>query len=227
MTSVPVFIICRNLVSPLKELVSWLELVGLDQIHIIDNDSKYPPMVEYLKDTPHTVHYLRRNVGHLSPWKNGLVKKVCGSDSRYIVTDGDVVPTECPLDTPKMLDELLSKYEAGILKVGLGLNIYNLPDHNKLKKKVVEWETQFWHSEIEPGVYRAAVDTTFALYKPLRKNKALSSDGKHVLKDALRTGFPYVARHDPWHWDTHNLTEEQRFYIKHSSTATHWTNQLG
>ena len=44
---IPVYIICRDRVTPLKELVSWLEKTGEADIHLIDNDSTYPQLLEY------------------------------------------------------------------------------------------------------------------------------------------------------------------------------------
>ena len=45
---IPIFIVVRDLLSPLQQLVAWLERAGHERIVLIDNDSTYPPMVEYL-----------------------------------------------------------------------------------------------------------------------------------------------------------------------------------
>src|SRR5205085_2892488 len=45
--SVPVFINCRERVTSLAALVSWLERAGCDEIYLLDNDSVYEPLLEY------------------------------------------------------------------------------------------------------------------------------------------------------------------------------------
>ena len=60
---------------------------------------------------------------------------------------------------------LLQKYPKA-LKAGFSICIDDLPDHYKLKEKVIEWESVFWKEEIEPNIFKALIDTTFAVYKP-------------------------------------------------------------
>ncbi len=55
----------------------------------------------------------------------------------------------------------------------------------------------------EPGVFRAPIDTTFALY---RKGTTEFS------YDALRTGYPYVARHLGWYVNSSNPPADEHFY---------------
>lgn len=43
------FVLCRDRVEPLRELVDWLELAGLERIVLIDNDSAYEPLLAYLE----------------------------------------------------------------------------------------------------------------------------------------------------------------------------------
>ena len=227
MKDIPIFIIFRDLISPMRDLIQWLEKAGHENIHIIDNKSTFLPAKQFLDGTSHTVHRLNTNVGHRAPWNSKIIQKVCGKNSRYIVTDADIVPQSgCPLDAVQYMSDLLSKhYEEDIIKVGFGLDIFNLPQSYTLRDKVYQWEKQFWKHEIEPNVYKAPIDTTFALYKPLSEAPKMVS-GVNVKKDALRTGKPYLADHTPWLWDTHNLTHEQKYYVKNAKTPTHWTYEL-
>jgi hypothetical protein len=40
---------------------------------------------------------------------------------------------------------------------------------------------------------------------------------------ALRTGFPYVARHLPWYADSAHLGDEDRYYRAHADpTISNW-----
>lgn len=124
-----------------------------------------------------------------------------------MVTDPDVVPVEeCPLDAVDRFRDLLDRH-AHLHKAGFGLRIDDLPDHYALAQQVRDWERRFWADEIEPGVFRADIDTTFALYRPMRR---------HLESHAVRTGHPYVARHLPWYLDSANLSDEDRYYREHA-----------
>jgi GT2 family glycosyltransferase len=202
-TEIPVFIICRDRVDSMKVLVRWLEKHGLRRIIFIDNDSVYPPLVDFFDHTSHQVIKLYRNVGHTSPWSLGLVRALLPEDF-YIVTDPDVIPTEeCPDDGIKHFLAIHKQYDL-YLKVGFSLRIDDLPDHYPLKKSVVEWESQFWKQQLAPEIYEAGVDTTFALYKPFSYT--------YKLHPSIRTGFPYVARHLPWYVDPKKISQEERHY---------------
>lgn len=213
MTQIPVFIIVRDLLTPLQQLVAWLERAGSERIVLVDNESTYPPMVEYLSATPHTVIRCGWNMGQRAPWLSGAVFELA-PDEPYVVTDPDIVPDdECPLDAIEHFLELLDAHP-GIQRVGFGLRIDDLPDHYGPKHDVVAWETPFWQQEIEPGLFSAAIDTTFAVTRVSRPASVPS----------IRTGPPYVARHLPWYDDTAHPSDEILYYREHGDRAlTHWT----
>ena len=200
---IPVFIICRDRVDSLTTLVTWLERHGMTKIVLIDNDSVYPPLVEYFAKTPYQVLRLFRNVGHTSPWKINIIRALVPKDF-YIVTDPDVIPSEeCPDDFLQYFLELHKKHFAH-QKVGFGLRIDDLPDHYPPKSLVIDWEKQFWKTELSKEVYEAGVDTTFALYKPYTYF--------YIIHPSLRTGTPYTARHLPWYTDPKKVSVEDKFY---------------
>lgn len=214
--NIPVIINNRNRYTYLLQLVTWLEKAGMKNIIILDNDSTYPPLLEYYAKTPHRVVKLGANVGHLALWKSKLFGEI--GHQYYIYTDPDVVPSEeCPMDAVKRLLYVLGKYSS-IEKAGLGLRIDDLPDHYKDKKRVIDWEKKYWTIEVEPGVFNAEVDTTFALYRPY-------TNGALWVAPAFRTGNPYVARHLPWYENSADPGEENNYYIRHARQgATHWTD---
>lgn len=214
MTSVPVFIPVRDRLAPLQQLLAWCERAGLHDIWLIDNDSSWPPLVEFLARTPHHVVWAGGNLGHRSPWLTGTVQRHARGRF-FIVSDPDVVPDdECPLDVVAHLTDLLQRHP-DVDKVGLGLRIDDLPAHYPLAEAVKAWEARFWTDEVEIGVYRADVDTTFALYRPLAR--------RHEENRALRTGLPYVARHLPWYLDPANLSDEDEYYRAHADpTVSNW-----
>jgi len=210
-TDVPAFLIVRDRLTPLIELVGWLERAGLEEIWLIDNDSTYPPLLDYLASTTHAVVRTGRNLGHRSPWLSGAVQRHAHG-RQFVVSDPDVVPDpNCPLDAPEHFATLLDRYPE-IDKVGFGLRIDDLPDHYPLASAVRAWEERFWRDEAESGVFRADVDTTFALYRAL--------DRRHVDAWALRTGAPYVARHTPWYIDPEQLSGEDRWYRERADRST-------
>ena len=78
------------------------------------------------------------------------------------------------------------------------------------------WEKKHWLKQIEPDVYDAALDTTFALYKPYTR-------GDIWVQNALRTGGNYVARHLPWYENSSNITDEDNYYLNNMKKgASHW-----
>ena len=72
---------------------------------------------------------------------------------------------------------------------------------------------------MEKGVYKAEIDTTFALYKPFCGGKA------DLYHQTFRTGFPYVIKHLPWYEDSGNLSEEEIYYINSVTQSTHWAKE--
>jgi hypothetical protein len=213
--TVPIVIIVRDRLEPLQQLVNWLERAGLHDVVLVDNASTYPPLVAWLDECSYRVVRLPHNLGHRAPWIAGVIAEV-GYDRHFVVTDPDVVPDDaCPLDALDHFRTLLDAHP-DIDKVGFGLRIDDLPAHYALADEVRRWEARYWTDEIAPGVYRAAIDTTFALYRPGRW---------HRLDAALRTGPPYVARHIPWYANTASPTDEERYYHDHLDPSVNTWDQ--
>ncbi len=206
-SKMPVFIICRDRVEPLKKLVAWIEEEGLKNIIFIDNDSTYKPLLDYLNSTPYKVIWLRKNIGHSSPWSEYIVNTYA-QDQPYIVSDPDVIPAEKSHGAIKHFIDLLNKYPKYV-KVGFGLKIDDLPDHYELKDAVIAWESQFWEDKLSKDVYKAELDTTFALYR---------QNTPQTLGPALRTGGKFVARHEPWYINSKNISKEMSYYRSHANT---------
>ena len=205
----PVFIIARDRVFALRQLIAWLERAGMGRIVILDNDSSYPELLEYLEHSPHEVVNLGRNMGHTCPWDSGAVQLLAPGQF-FVVTDPDIVPSEdCPTNAVLRFYELLARHTTAV-KAGFGLRIDDLPDHYRHKDSVVTWEGRYWQSSLEPGVYVAPIDTTFALYRP---------GAEYSLGPGLRTGEPYLARHLPWYADSNELSKEDAYYRQRGSAS--------
>lgn len=206
----PIFINCRDRVTDLRELVAWLELAEYERIILLDNDSSYPPLLDFYEETPHEVVKLNENLGSRSIWRAGLVP----SDEYWVYTDPDVIPIEpCPPDVLKFLYELLQVHVHP--KAGLGLYLEDLPEtflHLRWEQDLVAPRRllgsyqPLWRAPTVGGaavsVYDSLVDTSFALWRP---------GVQHTLV-GLRTGLPYQARHMPWYRDS-DPSEEERYYL--------------
>jgi hypothetical protein len=200
--NIPVFIITRDRLSDLLQLINWFENNGMKKIIIVDNDSLYPPLISYLRKVPYQVIKTRSNIGHKVIWESGIVKTLI-PNSFYILSDPDIIPNS-PIGSVKYLMQLHQKYPE-YQKIGFGLDIDDLPDSFCNKKTVIDWESQFWTNKIEKEVYEAGLDTTFAVYK--------SFNYKYFLHPSLRTGKPYTAKHMPWYINSSMpLSKEEAFY---------------
>jgi hypothetical protein len=211
---IPIIINNRNRLTYMLRLITWLEKNDYKNIYIIDNDSSYPPLLEYYKSTPYKVFRLKENSGHLALWKTGIFKLF--QHDYYVYTDPDVVPVEeCPSDVLSYFVELLNKYDS-IEKVGFGLKIDDLPLQYEGREKVIDWEKKYWLNEVEKNVFDSELDTTFALYRPY-------TNGAKWVQKAFRTGGKYVARHLPWYENSSAPAEEDIYYKNNvRAGASHW-----
>ncbi len=213
---IPIIINNRNRFTFLKNMIDSLNEKGYHNIYIIDNNSSYPPLLEYYEKIPFKVFRLKENVGFLSLWKTDLYKQF--ENNFFVYSDSDVVPTEeCPNNFLQIfLDRM--KSDSKLMKIGLGLKIDNLPDHFKNKRDVIEWESQYFQNHVDDKFYLSNVDTTFALYRPFVRG------GASRLK-MYRSKAPIEAYHMPWYNDSENLSEEELYYINNAKTSTHWTSK--
>lgn len=215
--TVPLFIISFNRVGYIRQVIERLEVMGFENITIVDNASTYEPLLDYLEKSDHNVVRLSQNLGHLALWKSGRFNHVIERE-RFILNDSDVVPADdCPMDIVNHLEELLDRYPRHT-KAGLSLRIDDLPDHYAFKNQVLEWEAPFWVNKLEDGSYESAIDTTFALYRP-----GVSFAEERWWR-SIRAAPPYSGRHLPWYQDTSRPSDEDIFYQKAvSGISSQWS----
>ncbi|WP_082548560.1 glycosyltransferase family 2 protein [Variovorax sp. Root473] len=221
-SKIPIFVISFNHLTYLQASIAYFEKAGFKNIHIIDNASSYPPLIEYLRASPHKVHYMGINYKHTVLFDSLKFKEIV--DSKYFVlTDPDVLPVEeCPLDFLYVFFDVLLSHPAKN-KIGFSLKLNDLPDHYELKENVLKWEGRFYeklknHGELT--VYDAPVDTTFALYRPRAQWR--TSD----FFSAFRMGYPYEARHLPWYRDLSKLTDEEIYYRSLDQGSSNWNGTM-
>lgn len=222
-TNLPIYIINFNRLSYLKKMIATLEKYGLCNIHIIDNVSTYPPMVDYLAKTPYKVHYMDQNYGHMVFFIADEFKNVRENDY-YVLTDPDVIAIdECPPDFMDYFYFILQRFPK-FNKVGFSLKLDDISGSAEAKELMIKWENQFYKKKInifKPYLYDSALDTTFAMYRPQKDWKS-----KDFYK-AIRIGYPYEARHLPWYKDLQNLSEEDKFYNQYDCGSGNWNSEYG
>lgn len=217
--NIPVYIISFNRLSYLKEQIAYFEKKGINNIHIIDNASTYPPLLDYYNTIQHEVIFMKSNEGHKVFWENDMFSEF--RESFYIVTDPDIIPVdECPDDFIEVFFKYLKKYPF-VRKIGFSLKLDDIPLNNVLADEAISWESKYYDICIEKGnLYFAPIDTTFALYLPDKLVK------KQTFYSAFRTAFPYQACHLPWYKDNKNITDEDIFYSQNKTNGW-WDNING
>lgn len=199
---VAIFIISRDRLNCLQDLICILEKWGYHNLHIMDSDSEYSPLLEYYEELPYPIYRLK-NLGPVSPWCVDAVADI-RANQEFIVTDPDVYPSsECPDDVVDRMFWVLGKNDR-YDKVGPSLNIFNLPDHYPHKKEAIKWEKQFWHNRGPDRTWNSPVDTTFSLHR---------RGTEYKITEALRLDRPYMFDHMPWYLDFDNLPEDELFYM--------------
>lgn len=201
---IPVIINNYNRINYLQKIIAWLEKAEMRNIYIVDNASTYPQLLNYYRNTKHTVIQLTANLGYKAFWDTSIHLWFRGLP--YIYTDPDILPiNECPLNAVEYFQEILNTHK-DISKVGFGLKIDDIPDFYPKKSDVIKWEMKFWNVPISENLFKADIDTTFALYKAFSVEQQW---GK-----TLRTGGKYLARHLPWYENPDSVLEEELYYRK-------------
>lgn len=220
---VPIIIINFNQLFYLKQLVDFLIHRGFKNIVIVDNNSSYPPLLEYYKEIESIVKIesMDHNYGHMVFFENKeLLNKY--AKGFYVVTDADIVPNQNLPDNflKKLISHLIKNWNI-ITKVGFALSIDDIPDVNTQKEKILKWEKEFWRKKIDENIYDAFIDTTFALYKP---GYPVRYDDNMFYK-AHRLAGDYTAKHGGWYINQNELNKEQEFYINSASKSSSWLNK--
>ncbi|WP_087491540.1 MULTISPECIES: glycosyltransferase family A protein [unclassified Winogradskyella] len=215
--SIPIIIISFNQLTYLKQLIDYLLSSGFRNIIIIDNNSTYKPLLDYFNEIKSVVAIkrLKKNYGHKVFWEVPEVyKKYAGG--YYVVTDPDILPLHENAENFMNLFIKILNTNSKATKVGLSLKIDDIPNTNKNKLKIIEWETQWWLKPLSAELYEANIDTTFAMYRP----KYHAKDGRFL--SGIRTASPYIAKHLSWYIDTDNLSKETQFFMNSCNASSSW-----
>ena len=222
-SELPIYIISFNRLSYLRQTIEMLEKYHLHNIHIIDNASTYPPLLEYLRKTPYKVYHMDKNYGHMVFFAAEEFRNV-RENNYYVLTDPDVIVSgDCPKGFLNYFYTLLQKYPQ-FNKVGFSLKTDDIPGSSEARDLLQKWESQYYKHKLNyfpPYLYASAIDTTFALYRPQKEWKS------NNFYKAIRVGFPYEARHLPWYKDVSMQSAEDVFYAKTDCGSGNWNDENG
>jgi hypothetical protein len=207
---IPVIINNRNFLTWPKAMVERIkEYDGVGEIIIVDNDSTYPPLLEWYATNPCRIERLNDNLGMGAPWVSEVVKQLNGAP--YVLTDPDMGLEDTPDDTLLYLFDRLNSLQLD--KVGLGLDWQIVEKKSPYYERLNVYEKSRWsNSPVIDGVYtEVQIDTTFALYNV-----------DHYFIGGGSTTFPYVARHYPWEFSVEEArnSEEFMYYMDNATSAS-------
>jgi len=213
-TETPVVIIPTfNQLTMLMNTMEKLSRFGLNKFLILDNQSTYPPLVEFFNLIETPVCILEENYGPHHFTSDGIYKQL---PEFFFLTDPDLeYPDEIPDSLVEDMVALSEKRSWG--KIGLALNKdckHLFTDSVRLG--VDKWESHAWRNVIDnmpngDPVWEAFTDTTFCLY-----NKKHFKDFYY----APRIGGRYTLMHYGWQECRPGSKEENEYYDK---TKTRWS----
>lgn len=210
MEKIKAFIVNRNLLTSLKNTVDFLLKEPRIEVVIYDQQSTYPPLLQYYQYNHLTVVYAKENAGPKSIW--GEEFKPHFNKEHFILADSDCLYDGIPSD---WLDRMLHVLNnSSVFKVGFSIETNDLPDV-PLTKQVIDWEKKHWALKNDLG-WEAPIDTTFALYRP----------DSGFSYDAIRLDRPYCMKHSPWYVTKDNVTEEWLHYLEHASPVSSWGSRI-
>ncbi len=185
-----------------RALADWCYVYGLEPI-FIDNNSDYPPLLEYYKKTKYEVLRLNTNYGHTVIWQYPVLANL-GITGRFILTDPDLDLSNVPEDFLQVMENGLNKFP-DYDKCGLSIEVNDLPDDDE-GNLINEIEYKYWHEPLDDLYFYADTDTTFAMYR---------SEKVPYSHSAIRINRPYTCKHIPWYYrDYTKLPKDERYYFE-------------
>jgi hypothetical protein len=216
---IPIFVPAFENPTYVRNMIDQLTARHLTNIIVVDNASSSAEMRALLDgDLGATVVRLSSNRG---PRHILLDDDIYFSlPPLFCVTDPDLeLNPELPNDFLAKLVTLTERFQIG--KAGFSLDISEPSrmrqerfDMDGIRYKITEWEQQFWTNPVGEldgigTIYRATIDTTFAVY-----NKKYFR--RETYQDAVRVAGSFTCRHLPWYLETDLPEEEERMYRESS-----------
>jgi hypothetical protein len=169
---IPLLIISRNRRSTIENVVKFAGQTENIQIHILDMNSSFPPLLEYynILDTKKVyVHYMD-NLGPRKIWISNVFKKITAESNGFFLSDGDIDYSETDPRIFQYFMSISSKFP-GLRKIGSALRIDDLPENTIKSKNIIDSESPNWDPRrlIRKNIYLAPLDTQFAYYPKYTK----------------------------------------------------------
>ena len=211
--NIPIFINARDRVGVMKQQIDWLLDAGYTNIIILDNNSTYPPLLDYYRSLNGNERIktvgMNQNLGFKAIWKSGILE-LLDIRTPYVYTDPDLVPIDsCPKNVVQRLLKILKKNPL-VKKVGLGMVYDDITFYDKEHWQNIE-QHYYDFTDVAKDLYYIQVDTTFALYVNCRH---------YNLRFSMRTLGDLMARHLPWYFDYNNLPEDEQYYLDHADKSS-------
>lgn len=211
MGNLPIILNNFNRLTTTKKLADDLSKLGYTNIHIIDNNSTYPPLLEWYDQCSYKVERLNSNLGQLAVYNSDYINKFKGWIA-YSDSDIELNPNT-PRGFVERMIQMAEKHNK--IKAGLALRIDDIPN-TRYGTYVKAQEQKFWKVQFEPDVYDAHVDTTFSVIKV----------GQPFTYEAVRLAGDMIARHIPWYLDYENLDQEEVYILQHSNSEFSTTKRF-
>jgi hypothetical protein len=227
---VPILIPVFNLCTYANNMVHQLTSRGITGFIICDNASTYPPMVEYLDALSKTQRVVRFS-GNLGPRIFAESLDFLNILPEYfIITDPDLILNDqLPTGFIDKMKDVINAYN--VAKVGFALDIHDKCDKFFNKDHVHSWESKYWLDKvpsvpncIPDDIYRAAIDTTFCLFKKSKYIQELRSNGHGLIAtSSFRIAGRFTCEHTGW-WLNQPVPHYEMEYYKNSQV---WSSTCG
>lgn len=186
---------------------------GLNVI-LIDNNSTFPPCVEWLKNCPYKVHHMEKNEAPWAFFTTDLYHQY--TDRYFMISDSDQSITGIPDDWIEVLMKGLEETEDGVWKSGLSQRIDDLPD-NPYAREIYEYEKNFYTNVNRFGYYKVAMDLGIAIYD--RERRGNNPIREKDWYNAVRSPLPYASQHRDWYLTPDQFREEDIYYMTNKDIA--------
>lgn len=208
---IPVIICSYNRLYYLKKLINQLNKLSIKPV-ILDNHSDEKNLLKYYNNNKKKFFLIKlsNNYGHNVIYEKFIYNNL---PQVFAYTDPDIsLNKKLKKNFLFFLKSLTEKYK--IYKAGFAIDINSAKNlklrigyrnrNKQIRSKYVDlkkYEKNYWQILLQknPNVYKAKIDTTFAVY-----NKKYENNDRF---DAVRVADQYTCKHLPWEKNKEPLSE--------------------
>jgi len=221
-SEVPIIVPVFDLVTYAKFMVSQLLDYGLENFIICDNNSTYPPMIEYLDELSKTQRVVRfdENLGPRVFAERPDFLSIM--PEYFIITDPDIkFNKNLPKNFIEKMKTIIETY--GVSKCGFAVDVWSDEACSKFykRKEILSGEFSLWSKKInneyeKDDLYVAQIDTTFCLYNSEKIKNEINSAGMLCNTSSIRIAGRFLCEHMGY-WEKQPITHEEEEYYKDSN----------